>query len=52
LGGTVGVLALVDVLGADTQAVGLTFAWPVLWDGLPLAPTAAPEVYLAFGQSF
>jgi hypothetical protein len=46
------VLGLGDMLGADTSALGVLAAWPLLTGGLPVEPTPVPELYLRFGQSF
>jgi hypothetical protein len=49
---TASVLGLGDMLGADTSALGVLAAWPLLTGGLPVEPTPVPELYLRFGQSF
>jgi hypothetical protein len=51
-GVTASVLGLGDMLGADTSALGVLAAWPLLTGGLPVEPTPVPELYLRFGQSF
>lgn len=51
-GATLGVLALGDVLGADSAGIGVLAAWPLLWRDLPLSRGVWPELYLRFGQSW
>lgn len=51
-GVTAGVFALGDVLGIDASGVGLTAAWPLAVQRVPVERSAVPELYLRFAQAF
>ena len=59
-GVTAGITGVGDVLGADSSMMGLTFGWPLWWQGirdpdrttLPGTSIRLPEIYLRWSQAF